>query len=159
MAAAKLIVRNHIGLAGEVARIASVTHTGGYEYPLGCCAGALGDIRRGAWQSQEEGIMEALLPGSYDDEARLIADLPAHVVAALDHLTLAEHTGVRTALDAFTRQERAGEAIPGPDPLYVLWAAPEVRLIVHRAGPEARVEVEDIARPAKLRTFAQEYGG
>jgi len=102
--------------------------------------------------------MEAIAPQPHGEgDARLVAALPAHVVAALDHLTPAERTGVRSALEAFTRHEQQGEAIPGPDPLFVLWAAPEARIIVRREAPEAPVEVQDIVRPATLRTFAHAH--
>ena len=103
--------------------------------------------------------MEVTTPEARDDAARRLAGLPAHVVAALDHLTPAERAGVQTALDLFTRRERTAEAIPGPDPLFVLWAAPEVRVIVRRSTPEAPVEVEDVVRPATLHTFAQAHAG
>ena len=62
-------------------------------------------------------LMEAMKPDARAD-MRLIARLPAHVVAALDHLTPAERAGVQAALDLFTRHERAAEAIPGPEPLF-----------------------------------------
>lgn len=103
--------------------------------------------------------MEAMRPEARDATTRLLAELPAHVVAALDHLTPAERAGVQTALDLFTRHERTAEAIPGPEPLFVLWAAPEVRVIVRRSTPEAPVEVEDVVRPATLHTFAQAHAG
>lgn len=89
-----------------------------------------------------------------DEAARMIDQLPAHVVAALDHLTLPERNGVLAAISAFSRHEREGTAIPGPEPLYLLWAAPEMRVIVRRATSEAPVEVEDVVRPATLRAFA-----
>lgn len=103
--------------------------------------------------------MEAAVSQTDDDDARLIESLPAHVVAALDHLTPAERAGVRAALEAFTRGDHQGERIPDPEPLYLLWATPTVSVIVRRAGPEAPVEVEDIVRPATLRTFAAAHGG
>src|SRR5689334_7873860 len=103
--------------------------------------------------------MEAILPQSQaDEDPQFIAALPAHVVAALDHVTPAERRGVRAAVEAFTRHEEEGAAIPGPEPLFVLWAAPEVRVIVRREDPAAAVEVEDIVRPATLRTFAHAHG-
>ncbi len=103
--------------------------------------------------------MEAIQPWSQEDQdPQFIAALPAHVVAALDHLTSAERRGVRAAVEAFTRYEQEGATIPGPDPLFVLWAAPEVRVIVRRDAPAAVVAVEDIVRPATLRTFAHAHG-
>lgn len=102
--------------------------------------------------------MEAIVPQPRGQENdRLVAALPAHVVAALDHLAAAERSGVHAAIDAFTHQKLQGEAIPGPDPLFILWAAPEVRVIVRREDPTAPAEVEDIVRPATLRIFAQAH--
>ena len=86
--------------------------------------------------------------------AHLIDELPPHVVAALDHLSHAERDGVLAAISAFARHEREGVAIPGPEPLYLLWAAPELRVIARRASLDGPVEVEDVVRPATLRAFA-----
>ncbi len=103
--------------------------------------------------------MEARLSQSQGDEdPQFIDALPVHVVAALDHVTPAERRGVRAAVEAFARHEQEGTAIPGPDPLFVLWAAPEVCVIVRRDDPAATVEVEDIVRPATLRLFAHAHG-
>jgi hypothetical protein len=90
-----------------------------------------------------------------EEGARIVDQLPPHVVAALDRLTRAEQEGVLAAISAFSRHERQGVAIPGPDPLYLLWAAPEMRVIVRRASPSEPVEVEDVVRPATLRVFAE----
>jgi hypothetical protein len=62
---------------------------------------------------------------------------------------------VLAAIGAFARHEREGSAIPAAESLYLLWAAPEVRVIVRRTNPSAPVEVEDVVRPATLRAFAQ----
>src|SRR4051794_24835162 len=85
-----------------------------------------------AWQPHEE------------DEARMLDQLPPHVLAALDQLTRAERQGVLAGVRAFPRQEQEGRAIPATESLYLLWAAPEVRVIVRRTGPSAPVEVEDV---------------
>jgi len=84
----------------------------------------------------------------------MVNGLPVHVMAALDHVTAAERDEVLTAISAFSRHEREGIAIPGAESLYLLWAAPEMRVIVHRAHPDGPVEVEDVVRPATLRAFA-----
>lgn len=89
------------------------------------------------------------------EEARILEALAPHVLAALDHLTRAERDGVLTAISAFARHEREGSVIPATESLYLLWAAPEVRVIVRRTSPSAPVEVEDVVRPATLRAFAQ----
>ena len=47
--------------------------------------------------------------------------------------------------------------LAGPEPLYSLRAAPEVRVIV-RAEPGAPIQVVDIVRPAALRNFAHAIG-
>ncbi len=85
----------------------------------------------------------------------MVDQLPAHVLVALDHLTRSEREDVLAAISAFSHHERQGAAIPGPEPLYLLWAAPEMRVIVRRASPAAPVEVEDVVRPATLRVFAK----
>jgi hypothetical protein len=91
------------------------------------------------------------------EDARILDQLPAHVVVALDHLTRAERDGVLAAIGAFARREQEGSAIPGAESLYLLWAAPEVRVIVRRPSPTDPVEVEDVVRPATLRAFAQAH--
>ncbi len=102
--------------------------------------------------------MEATVWHPRDEgNARLIDRLPVHVVAALDHLTRAERDGVLAAIGAFSRHEREGAAIPGPEPLYLLWAAPELRVVVRRASPDGPVDVEDVVRPATLRAFADAH--
>lgn len=60
----------------------------------------------------------------------MVDQLPVHVVAALDHLTHAERDGVFTAISAFARREREGAAMPGAGELYLLWAAPALRVVV-----------------------------
>ena len=80
--------------------------------------------------------------------------LPVHVVAALDHLTRSKRDGALAVIDAFSRHEREGVAIPGPEPLYLLWAGPEPRVVVRCGNPDGPVEVEDVVRPATLRAFA-----
>ena len=89
-----------------------------------------------------------------EEDAHLVEQLPIHVAVALDHVTAAERAGVLAAIRAFARHEQEAGAIPGPDPLYLLWAAPELRVIVRRANPASPVEVEDVVRPATLRAFA-----
>jgi len=84
----------------------------------------------------------------------MVDGLPVHVVAALDHVTAAERDGVLAVISAFSRHEREGTAIPGAEALYLLWAAPEMRVIVRRPNPDGPVEVEDVVRPATLRAFA-----
>ncbi len=87
-------------------------------------------------------------------DSRLLDELPVHVVVALDHLSAAERDGVLAAISAFAHHERAGVAIPGPEPLFLLWATPDLRVIVRRGRPEGPVEVEDVVRSATLRAFA-----
>ena len=100
--------------------------------------------------------MEALARQPRDEgDARMVDQLPVHVVAALDHLTRPEREGVLATISAFSRHEQHGHAIPGTDRLFLIWAAPELRVIVRRAAPDAPVEVEDIVRPATLRAFAE----
>jgi hypothetical protein len=94
------------------------------------------------WQSRDE------------EDAEILDRLPPHVLAALDHLTRAEREGVLAAVGAFARHELEGSAIPSAQSLYLLWAAPDVRVIVRRTGPSEPVEVEDVVRPATLRAFA-----
>ncbi len=102
--------------------------------------------------------MEAAARQPWDEEdARIVDQLPAHVAVALDHLTRAERDAALAAIGAFERHEREGAAIPGPEPLYLLWATPEVRVIVRRADSEGWVEVEDVVRPATLQAFADAY--
>lgn len=84
---------------------------------------------------------------------RLVADLPLRVIVALEHLEDEEQEGVLAAVQAFAHREMDGRRISGSEPLYILRAAPEVRVIVRREG-EAPVEVVDIVRPATLRNFA-----
>lgn len=98
-----------------------------------------------AWQPRDEA------------DARMVDQLPTHVTAALDRLTHAECDGVLAAITAFARHEREGVAIPGAEKLYLLWAAPEVRVIVRHASPDGSVEVDDVVRPATLRAFADAY--
>lgn len=95
-----------------------------------------------AWQPRDE------------EDARILDRLPPHVLAALDQLTRTERDGVLAAVSAFSRHEREGNAIPAAESLYLLWAAPEVRVIVRRTSPSEPVEVEDVVRPATLRAFA-----
>jgi len=85
----------------------------------------------------------------------LIAEMPSWVVAALDHVTPEERAGVFAAVEAFARHEVEGTIFSGPDldHVYMLHAAPELRVIVRRE-PGTPVEVEDIVRPATMRTFA-----
>lgn len=92
-----------------------------------------------------------------EEDTRMVDGLPPHVAAALDHLSHAERDGVLAAISAFARHEREGVAIPGPEPLFLLWAAPEMRVIVRRASPNVPVEVEDVVRPATLRAFGAAY--
>ncbi len=84
---------------------------------------------------------------------RLVADLPLRVIVALEHLKGDEQQGVRDVVQSFARHETDGKPLSVSEPLYILHAAPEVRVIVRReqGGP---VEVVDIVRPATLRTFA-----
>ncbi len=86
---------------------------------------------------------------------RLVAEIPDWVVAALDHVTSEERAGVFAVVEAFARHEVEGTILSGPslDHFYMLHAAPELRVIVRRE-PGAPVEVEDIVRPATMRTFA-----
>ena len=83
----------------------------------------------------------------------LIADLPGQVIVALDHLTSEDREGVFAAIHAFASDVGKGTRLSGSEPMYILRAAPEVRVIVRRE-PDAPVEVEDIVRPATLRNFA-----
>jgi len=102
--------------------------------------------------------MEATVRQPQDDEdTRIVEQLPVHVVAALDHLTRSERDGVLAAIGAFSRHEQEGSAIPGTEPLYLLWATPEMRVIVRRANLDGPVEVEDVVRPATLRAFADAH--
>jgi hypothetical protein len=96
-----------------------------------------------AWQPQDE------------EDVRILDLLPPHVLAALDHLTRAERDGVLAAVRAFSHHEREGNAIPATESLYLLWAAPEVRVIVRRTSPSAPVEVEDVVRPSTLRALTE----
>jgi hypothetical protein len=93
-----------------------------------------------------------------NEDAEFLDALPVHVVAALDHVTPAERRGVRAAVEAFARHEQEGAAIPGPEPLFVLWAAPQLCVIARRNDPAAAVAVEDMVRPATLRLFAHAHG-
>jgi hypothetical protein len=103
--------------------------------------------------------MEAYVARSQADaDSQFIDALPVHVVAALDHVTPAERRGVRAAVEAFARHEQEGVVIPGPEPLFVLWAAPELCVIVRSDDPAAAVAVEDVVRPATLRLFAHGHG-
>ena len=71
--------------------------------------------------------MEAHLARSLAaEDARFLDTLPVHVVAALDHVTPPPQREVRAAVEAFTRHEQKGTAIPGPEPIFVLWAALEL---------------------------------
>jgi len=96
-----------------------------------------------AWQPQDE------------EDTRLLDQLPPHVLVALDYLTRSERDGILAAVRAFSRHDLAGSPIPNSDSLYLLWAAPEVRVIVRRTSPSGLVEVEDVVRPATLRAFAE----
>ncbi len=84
---------------------------------------------------------------------QLVADFPSRVIMALDHLISDERAGVAAAVRAFARHETEGAPIPGSRSRYVLHAAPQVRVIVRRVA-DAPVDVEDIVRPATLKTFA-----
>lgn len=95
---------------------------------------------------------------------RLRADVPQRVIIAFDQLTEEERSKVLAALRTLERdglQTPSGalaiKRLAGPEPLYSLRAAPEVRVIV-RAEPGAPIDVVDIVRPAALRNFAHAVG-
>lgn len=83
----------------------------------------------------------------------LIADLPSRVIVALERLTCEEQESVLKAVQAFARDEIDGQCLSAQDSLYILDAAPEVRVIVRRE-PHAPVDVVDIVRPATLQALA-----
>ena len=101
---------------------------------------------------------------STDGDMRLRADVPQRVIIAFDQLTEGEKSAVLAALHTLARdglQAPSGTPaitrLAGPEPLYALRAAPEVRVIV-RAEPCAPIDVVDIVRPAALRHFAHAAG-
>ncbi len=99
--------------------------------------------------------MEAVAWQPRDEEnTRMVDGLPIHVIAALDRVTPTERDGVLTAISDFSRHAQEGIAIPDTESLYLLWAAPELRVIVRRTDPNGAVEVEDVVQPATLRAFA-----
>ncbi len=106
-----------------------------------------------------EAHQEHLRQNEGDEQEPLFAHPPGRVVIAYDQLTREEKEGVRTALHILGREGLNAPShlglvrLAGLEPLYVLCAAPEVRVIV-RMEPGAPVEVEDIVRPETLRNFA-----
>jgi hypothetical protein len=99
-----------------------------------------------------------------DGDMRLRADVPQRVIIAFDQLTEGEKSAVLAALHTLARdglQTPSGTPaitrLAGPEPLYSLCAAPEVRVIV-RAEPGAPIDVVDIVRPAALRHVAHAAG-
>jgi hypothetical protein len=99
-----------------------------------------------------------------DGDRRLRADVPQRVIIAFDQLTDEEKSAVLAALHALAHdglQTPSGTPamtrLAGPEPLYSLRAAPEVRVIV-RAEPGAPIDVVDTVRPAALRHFAHAAG-
>jgi len=93
-------------------------------------------------------------------DRQLPQEVPPRVAIAFDQLTDTEQAAVLAALQALERDgaqalsPAAGALrLEGPEPLYVLRPAPDVRVIV-RAGAEPPIEVMDIVRPAALRNFA-----
>jgi hypothetical protein len=99
-----------------------------------------------------------------DGDMRLRADVPQRVIIAFDQLTEGEKSAVLAALHTLARDglrrpsgTPAMTRLAGPEPLYSLRAAPEVRVIVH-AEPDAPIDVVDIVRPAALRNFAHAAG-
>ncbi|MDQ2831659.1 MAG: hypothetical protein M3Y74_21750 [Chloroflexota bacterium] len=106
-----------------------------------------------------EAHQEYLRQDEGDEQEPLFAHPPGRVVIAYDQLTREEKEGVRTALHILEREGLNAPShlglvrLAGLEPLYVLCAAPEVRVIV-RMEPGAPVEVEDIVRPETLRNFA-----
>lgn len=83
----------------------------------------------------------------------LVADFPSRVIVALEHLTREEQESVLKTVQAFARDEVGGKRLSMLDPLYMLDAAPEVRVIVRRE-PNMPVDVVDIVRPATLQALA-----
>ena len=99
-----------------------------------------------------------------DGDMRLRADVPRRVIIAFDQLTEGEKSAVLATLHTLARDglpppsgTPAIMRLAGPEPLYSLRAAPEVRVIV-RAAPGAPIDVVDIVRPAALRNFAHAAG-
>ncbi len=68
----------------------------------------------------------------------LVAELPSHVIVALDLIG----------------KEEKGKLFFAEEPLYSLPVTPELRAFVRRE-PDDSVTVEDIFRPAVLRQFRQ----
>ena len=106
-----------------------------------------------------EAHQEHLRQNEGDEQELLLANPPGRVVIAYDQLTREEKEGVRAAFHILEREGLNAPShlglvrLAGLEPLYVLCAAPEVRVIV-RMEPGAPVEVEDIVRPETLRNFA-----
>lgn len=91
---------------------------------------------------------------------QLPSDVPPRVVIAFDQLSEGEQAAVLAALQVLERDgaqalsPAAGVLrLRGPEPLYMLRPAPDVRVMV-RAGEGTPLEVLDIVRPAALRNFA-----
>jgi hypothetical protein len=86
-------------------------------------------------------------------------DAPLRAIIAFDQLTSAEQDAVLMALQALGHlglqalSSMNATRLEGPEPLYVLHPAPDVRVIV-RAGKDESIEVMDIVRPEALRNFA-----
>lgn len=103
--------------------------------------------------------MEVLEPTTARSEGkawRIV--IHSQAVAAISQLTETEQAGVRHSLDSLqqdgihTTDGVEARRLDSPEPLYLLrlTQAPDVRLIVHVA--DDTIEVEDVVRPATLRS-------
>ena len=78
--------------------------------------------------------------------------LPARVLFALDSLDPSEQEAVRAALHDLAQGDSADRRLrrlAGDEPIYIVRAAPQVRLFV-RLVSQAPVEVLDLVRPETL---------
>lgn len=92
------------------------------------------------------------------DEGHLPSDASLRAMIAFDQLADVEKAAVLASLQLLEHDgspllsTAQATRLEGPEPLYVLRPAPDVRVLV-RAGAGGMVEVLDIIRPA-LRNFA-----
>lgn len=99
--------------------------------------------------------MKAVQPSARHEGPGRSIVIPSRVLAALDHFDPAEQSAVRRSFQELQHLPAGAPADPrlrrivGDEPIYLLSAAPQVRLFV-RLAPDAPVEVLEIVRPETL---------
>jgi hypothetical protein len=99
--------------------------------------------------------MKAVQPSARHEGPGRSIVIPSRVLAALDHFEPTEQSAVRQVFQELQHLSVGAPADPrlrriaGDEPIYLLSAAPRVRLFV-RLAPDAPVEVLEIVRPETL---------